>query len=292
MFKSNNLLKKFTLYSLIAFIITGIILEVLISRHIKNDMFQNLSMSSYEMDAHLNHLNIIITIVIASGLLILYLLLTRIVYKASKTLVNQNQTLMKQKQALEISYNNTITTLTNVVDAKDSYTAGHSDRVTKLSVSIGKSLRLDDKQLHDLKLAALFHDIGKIGTPDKILLKPGKLTDEEFSVIKKHPVLGAHILNDINYLSSAIPSIRHHHERYDGYGYPDGIKGDAIPLGARIIAVSDTYDAMISDRPYRNGMAHDKVISEIIANKGSQFDPVIVDAFVSSSVGIIKESIL
>lgn len=282
MFKYNSLMKKFTLYSLIAFVITGLVLGVLISNHIKNDMMQSLSnMPQDDLSIHLYALNKIIAIVIASGLIILYILLTRIVYSASKTLIQQNQALAKQNEVLEQSYNNTIITLTSVVDAKDAYTAGHSERVTKLAVAIGRKMGLGEKQLHDLELASLFHDIGKIGIPDNILLKPGMLSDDEFKKIKRHPLLGARILKNIDYLAAARPAILHHHERYDGDGYPNGIKGTAIPLGARIIAVADSYDAMISDRPYRSGMTHNKAVAEINKNKGSQFDPEIADVFLS-----------
>jgi len=136
--------------------------------------------------------------------------------------------------------------------------------------------------LDKLEISALFHDIGKLGVPDSILLKPGKLDELEFQKIKEHPTIGVNILKNIEFLKGSFPIILHHHERYAGNGYPDGISGKDIPLEARILCVADTYDAMTSDRPYRKALPHEEAVAEIIRFKGSQFDPEIVDAFLKS----------
>lgn len=235
---------------------------------------------------HTKALNRTVAIIMSLGLLILYLLLLKIIYNSSKTLMFQNQSLLEQKVKLEESYlklnstyKSTVITLANAIDARDPNTAGHSERVTRISLEIGRILELDNSQLELLELAALFHDVGKLGVPDKILFKPGKLTDDEYDQIKAHPRIGVNILKDIDFLRKVLPIILHHHEKFSGGGYPSDIKGDDIPVESRIIAVADTYDAMTSDRPYRKGLPHDNAIHEIIKLKGTQFDANIVDAF-------------
>lgn len=183
--------------------------------------------------------------------------------------------------ALNSSYKNTIATLSNAVDARDPYTAGHSDRVAAISMVIGEKLGLSSELLEKLEISAMFHDIGKLGVPDNILLKPGKLDELEFQKIKEHPSIGVSILKNIDFLKNSLPIILHHHERYSGGGYPDGISKGDIPLEARIICVADTYDAMTSDRPYRKGLSHEEAIVEIVKFKGIQFDPEIVDSFLT-----------
>jgi putative nucleotidyltransferase with HDIG domain len=227
-----------------------------------------------------------VAIIMALGLLALFFMLLGIINNASGTLVAQNESLQEQKKELEKSYKklndnykNSIAALSNAVDARDPYTSGHSVRVADISVKIGKALGMSKDKINELELAALFHDIGKIGIPDNVLLKPGKLSESEYKIIKSHPQIGASILKDIDYLENILPMIIHHHEKYSGGGYPSGLKGDDIPLESRIIALSDSYDAMTSDRPYRRGMSHESAISEIIKHKGIQFDPSIVDAF-------------
>lgn len=227
-----------------------------------------------------------IVVTISGGLLILFLLLLRIIYTASKTLIKQNIELGKHKEETEKaykkideSYRNTIYALSNAVDARDSYTAGHSERVTRVSILIGKALKLSEEELKRLEYAALFHDIGKIGIPDNILLKNSKLTEKEYEIIKKHPEMGVNILSSIDFLEGVLPIIKHHHEKFIGNGYPDQLKGEDIPFGARIIAIADTYDAMTSDRPYRRKLSHDAAVEEIMRCKGFQFDNIIVDAF-------------
>ncbi len=155
-----------------------------------------------------------------------------------------------------------IETLRRIVDAKDRYTRGHSDRVSQYSILIGEKLGLRDKDLETLRIGGLFHDIGKIGIPDNILLKTSKLTDSEYDEIKKHPSIGAHILENSKAFENIIPIVLHHHERYDGKGYPYNLKGENIPYMARIVAISDTFDAMTSKRSYRDSLYIDIVKSE------------------------------
>ena len=190
-----------------------------------------------------------------------------------------NQELKETNEKLEKAYLETIETLRFTVEAKDTYTRGHSDRVSEYSVLIGKYLNLSENDLHLLKIGGLFHDIGKIGVPDSILLKTSKLTDDEYSEIKNHPTIGAHIHSNATIFEDAIPIVKHHHERYDGHGYPSKLAGEDIPYLARIAAVADSFDAMTSRRTYRDSLSIDIVKEEIEKNKGTQFDPKIADVF-------------
>lgn len=190
-----------------------------------------------------------------------------------------NNELKETNDKLEKAYLETIETLRFTVEAKDTYTRGHSDRVSEYSVLLGKYLNLSEEDLHLLKVGGLFHDIGKIGVPDSILLKTSRLTDDEYSEIKNHPTIGAHILSNATIFENAIPIVKHHHERYDGFGYPSKLAGEDIPYLARISAVADSFDAMTSRRTYRDSLPIDIVIGEIEKNKGTQFDPAIADVF-------------
>ena len=174
-----------------------------------------------------------------------------------------------------------VTTLVNAVDAKDPYTNGHSNRVAMYSREIARLAGKDEDYLKRIYYMGIVHDIGKIGIPDEILTKPGRLTDEEFAVIKTHPAVGAEILADVDEMPWIATGAHWHHERYDGRGYPDGLAGEDIPEAARIIAVADAYDAMTSDRSYRKGMDQHKVRSIIEENKGTQFDPVFADYMIA-----------
>lgn len=182
-------------------------------------------------------------------------------------------------ESIRDTFLQTIEALIETIEKKDSYTAGHARRVAVYSISIGEELGLNRSELTKVRLAALLHDIGKIGIQDKILLKNSRLTGEEYEVIKKHPVYGAEILENIDQLKDIVPSVRGHHERYDGKGYPDGKKGDEIPLIARIIAVADAFDAMTSHRPYISNKEKEQALNEIYKNINTQFDPVVVEAF-------------
>jgi HD-GYP domain-containing protein (c-di-GMP phosphodiesterase class II) len=174
----------------------------------------------------------------------------------------------------------TIKAIANAIEAKDPYTRGHSDRIRTFSLLIAKELGLQEQEIKDLEIAALLHDVGKIGVPEALLRKRSALTPEENEEMMKHPVIGADILFSIKQLQSAIPGIRHHQERYDGKGYPDGLSGEDIPLLARIIAVADTFDAMTSDRPYRKALQDQEALKELEHCSGVQFDEKCVRAFI------------
>ena len=173
----------------------------------------------------------------------------------------------------------TVEALASAIDAKDPYTYGHSQRVAQISSNICKEIGLTSDEIHFINLAALLHDIGKIGTPEHILQKPGRLQPDEMEKIKEHPLKGAQILSTIDELRDVRDWIKHHHERYDGEGYPDKVVALNIPLPARIISIADSFDAMTSDRPYRKGMDPDKVIDIMGDDAGSQYDPQIFKAF-------------
>ena len=176
---------------------------------------------------------------------------------------------------------NSIKALVAAIEAKDQYTAGHSERVTAIAVLIGQELGLSPPVMENLRVSAILHDVGKIGISEKILCSKEKLTDEEFAVIKSHPSKGATILQHLDEFSAIIPGVKHHHERYDGRGYPDNIKGSEIPLPARIIAVADTFDAITSNRTYRRKKNFQFAVDEIMKCAGTQFDPEMVEAFVT-----------
>lgn len=195
------------------------------------------------------------------------------------TIKTINKQLHDKNEELERAYLDTIGILRQTVEAKDPYTRGHSDRVSEYSVLIGKKLGLDEKTLHILKIGGLFHDIGKIGIPDSILLKESKLSDEEYSQIKNHPMIGVHMLGDAAIFTDILPIVKHHHERYDGRGYPSQLVGEDIPYVARIAAVADTFDAMTSKRSYRDSLPIDVVRAEIERCSGTQFDPNIAKIF-------------
>lgn len=190
-----------------------------------------------------------------------------------------NDELKTTYDKLESAYMETIEILRFTVEAKDAYTRGHSDRVSAYSVLIGEALGLSEDDLKTLKIGGLFHDIGKIGIPDSILLKTDKLDDEEYSEIKNHPAIGAHILSNATIFKDIIPIVKHHHERFDGHGYPGKLKGEEIPYLARIATVADSFDAMTSKRSYRDSLPIDVVKEEIKKNSGTQFDPEIAEVF-------------
>lgn len=192
-----------------------------------------------------------------------------------------NEELKTTYQKLENSYLESIETLRYTVEAKDTYTRGHSDRVSEFSVLIGKYVGLSDVDLKTLQIGGLFHDIGKIGVPDTILQKNSKLTDDEYSEIKNHPSIGSHILSTASIFKDIIPIVKHHHERFDGHGYPSQLAGNDIPYLARITAIADTFDAMTSKRSYRDALPLDVVIAEFERCKGSQFDPELADVFLN-----------
>lgn len=196
-----------------------------------------------------------------------------------------NKTIML-KDLRELFYK-TIKSISSALDAKDPYTHGHSMRVTLYSLILAKELGLDDKTLEEIETAGLLHDIGKVGIPQSILCKPGRLTDEEFEIMKSHPEQGEKIVRKIKKLGIISDWLKTHHERWDGKGYPDGLKGEEIPISARIIALADTYDAMTSTRSYRKALEHDIAISEIERCAGSQFDPQLATLFIQNQDKIL-----
>ncbi|MDP2728186.1 MAG: HD-GYP domain-containing protein, partial [Dehalococcoidia bacterium] len=177
----------------------------------------------------------------------------------------------------ELGNAETIAALAAATEAKDPFTKGHTVRVAETAVALGRALNLPNDKLRVLVRAGLLHDIGKLGIPDAILLKPGQLTDEEFKVIKKHPLLGFEILERVGSLEQEIKVIRAHHERIDGSGYPQGLSGDQIPIETRVIAVADTYDSTVSDRPYRKGLPLERVKQILREEAGSHLDPQVVE---------------
>lgn len=176
----------------------------------------------------------------------------------------------------------TVTSLARAIDAKDTFTSGHSERVMKYAVAIGQELNLNEDELENLRLTSLLHDIGKIGVKESILMKPAKLLGYERRQIKMHPGIGARIIESIDDSHKIIRGVLDHHERYDGNGYPHHLKGEAISLEGRIIAVADTFDALTADRPYQKGYSKEEAFNKIKEASSTQFDPKIVDAFVIS----------
>jgi putative two-component system response regulator len=185
----------------------------------------------------------------------------------------------EQAQQLERMFVEAMLTLANAIEARDGYTGGHVERVTRYAVSTGREMGMQGESLRHLWVAALLHDVGKIGVPDSILTKPGKLTEEEYEVIKQHPEIGANILRRSHFLRPALPGVLHHQERWDGLGYPSGLHGDSISLQGRILAVADTFDAIVTRRPYRDERSEREAVDELRRCAGTQFDPAVVDAF-------------
>lgn len=187
----------------------------------------------------------------------------------------------KQTEKIRKSFLNSITSLVFALEARDKYTSGHSQRVSKMALGISQGLGMPPDQNRKIRLAGLLHDIGKIGIKESVLTKPGRLTDEEYSHISAHSVIGERILRPVVDDEEILKIVRHHHERYDGKGYPDGLSGQQIPLGARILSVADTYDAMTSDRPYRKALTPRTAFVELERQINTQFDPGIVEAFLA-----------
>jgi putative two-component system response regulator len=182
----------------------------------------------------------------------------------------------EQREKLEKKMLDTITSLVNALETKDPYQEGHSKQVKEISLEIATQLEYSDKEKEILSYAALIHDIGKVGIPDSILMKPKSLTEKEYAIMKKHPAIGKFIINPSIENKKILNAVLHHHERYDGKGFPDGLKGKKIPLSARILAISDSLSAMTSRRPYRKGLPRTEVIKELKKNSGTQFDPKLV----------------
>jgi len=207
--------------------------------------------------------------------------LTESFNEMSARIAEQQGMLNSYAHDLEESYVSIVKVVAAAIDARDSYTHGHSARVSQLSLLIGEEIGLARQELEELEIACLFHDVGKIKTPDSILLKKGRLTEEEYQEMRRHVEYGASILSRAPSLTKYIPSTRHHHEWHNGKGYPDGLVAEDIPLFAAIIAVSDAFDAMTSDRPYREALTEETALRELDRMAGTQFRPDLVEAFLS-----------
>ncbi|MBA3432972.1 MAG: HD domain-containing protein [Actinobacteria bacterium] len=224
-------------------------------------------------------------VVVGGVFLILWLALAVLVRGAASRLSRQNESLQGNSRELsasarrvEESLLETIETLNAAVEARDPYTAGHSQRVRRVALAIGRELSLSAHQLGLLGTAALFHDVGKIGIPDS-LTKAGPLEPSEASIMREHVRRGADIMSKVSSFEEAVPAIRSHHERWDGLGYPDGLRGEEIPLEASIVGLADAWDAMTTDRPYARGLSLNEAMMQIRSGRGKQFNPVVVDAF-------------
>jgi putative nucleotidyltransferase with HDIG domain len=230
--------------------------------------------------------NHVIWVAVAAVFLALYLALAALVRTASRTLRRQAASLADRTAELSEAYAvleknalEAVETLNATVDARDPYTAGHSQRVQEIALAIADELGIDGSEREAIALAGVFHDIGKLGVPDAILTKPAKLTQQEYELMKQHPADGAAIVSKFSRLQGAVPMIRHHHERWDGAGYPDRLAAEEIPLGARIVGLADAWDAMTTDRPYHRALERREAEEELRQNRGTQFAPAVVDAF-------------
>jgi putative nucleotidyltransferase with HDIG domain len=226
---------------------------------------------------------------VALVFLALFAVLALLVRSASRVLRGRRRALEQQSEALLDAYRRlqqssfeAIESLNAAVDAKDPSTAGHSQRVEEIAVRIGRELQLEPARLELLRLGALFHDIGKLAVPDAILLKPARLTRQEFEVIKRHCNDGAHIVDRFGPLRPVVSIIRHHHERWSGDGYPEGLEGETIPIEATIVGVADSWDAMTTNRPYQAMLSVEEALEEVKRCRGTQFRPDVVDALLSA----------
>lgn len=233
------------------------------------------------IDAALMRIQVTIALIIALAAAFLWLVLRGVYARSSRRIVAQAGALEDALALRERTYDATLTALTSALDFRDNETGGHSDRVVGYMELLLEQMNIRGADLATLRRGALLHDVGKIGVPDNVLRKPTALSESEWAVMKRHPEFGAQIISGIPFLEEVARIVRHHHERWDGMGYPDGLKGEHIPLGARIFAVGDSFDAMTSDRPYRRALLIDAAREEIRRCAGSQFDPAVVTAFMS-----------
>ena len=231
------------------------------------------------IDRALRQMQMSTSVIIALAALLLWLVLRGVYVRSSRQIMSQSKALGAALAETDRTYDTTLQALSNALDVRDSETEGHSRRVVEYMELIIAQMMVAPDHLATLRRGALLHDIGKIGVPDNVLRKPAALSEAEWVVMKRHPEHGARIISQIPFLEDVSRIVRHHHERWDGKGYPDGIAGEAIPLGARIFAVADSFDAMTSDRPYRRAMSVEDARAEVARCRGSQFDPEIADAF-------------
>ncbi|WP_426448854.1 HD-GYP domain-containing protein [Paenibacillus sp. S-38] len=232
-----------------------------------------------EQDRQIGWLEGVLMTIIVLGMLGLFLALHHVFRNSAGTIDRQNRELEAMVSRIERTYDESLQALSSALDSRDNETHGHSFRVTSYALRLGMEMNLPDKELGYLARGALLHDVGKIGVPDAILLKPAELTEEEWVVMKSHVEIGYRMLKHITLLSPSLDVVRYHHERWDGGGYPYGLRGEEIPLFARIFALCDSYDAMTSDRPYRKGWGYTEARAEIERCTGTQFCPEVVQAF-------------
>jgi len=240
------------------------------------------------IDAALRQIQLSMGGIIALGALILWLVLRNVYVRSSQRIVAQAVALGEALKENERTYDATLAALSSALDVRDTETEGHARRVVRYMQLIADVLVVPVSEHATLRRGALLHDIGKIGVPDHILRKPGPLTDAEWATMHRHPDLGAKIIGNVPFLEDVAMIIRAHHERWDGEGYPEGLAGESIPLGARIFAVADSFDAMTSDRPYRRGRPLDEALAEVERCAGTQFDPAVVRAFGSVTLAKLE----
>ena len=231
------------------------------------------------IDMALRQMQLSTSAIIALAAALLWLVLRGVYLRSSRQIMSQSRALATALAETERTYDTTLHALSNALDVRDSETEGHSRRVVDYMDLILGELSVPVGDLPTLRRGALLHDIGKIGVPDEVLRKPAALSEAEWVLMRKHPEHGARIISRIPFLEDVARIVRHHHERWDGKGYPDGLAGEAIPLGARVFAVGDSFDAMTSDRPYRRAMSVVAARREVARCRGTQFDPDVVDAF-------------
>ncbi|HEX7155419.1 MAG TPA: HD domain-containing phosphohydrolase [Thermoanaerobaculia bacterium] len=200
----------------------------------------------------------------------------------SESIETAIEQLKKAAHENHLLFINSVRMLAAAIDAKDPYTRGHSERVARYSIAIGKNLNLEERDMKNLRISALLHDVGKIGIDDRILRKPGALSEEEFEIMKQHPAKGAAIMGGVSQLIDIVPGMKYHHEKWSGGGYPDNLEGEEIPMQARIVAIADTFDAMTTNRPYQKAMELGYVVDKIKSFAGTRFDPRVVEAFVNA----------
>ena len=240
-----------------------------------------MGMIAYTFLFSYTHAGLIGTLIVAAPLGLLRLSQKQYLDR-TRAMVNElkEKNIILERSSTEISTLNEglLKTLAEVVDLRDPFVLGHSQQVTRYAINLAAKMGLDKDRIEIIRQASLLHDIGKLGIPEQILLKPSRLTPKEYTIVKEHVLLGAEILDASPSLHDLIPIVRHHHERYDGKGYPDGLEGKSIPIEARIVAVADAIEAMASDRPYRRAMALDQILAELKDNNGTQFDPLVIQA--------------
>lgn len=210
----------------------------------------------------------------------LYMMKSTQVREQNRELVSMNESLLRTSERLETSHVSVIAALLGSLAAKDGTTHGHTEATMQYALAVAKALGLGPDEIAAVNLGALFHDIGKIGIPEHILLKPSALTEEEWAEMKTHPIIGANLIGEVPNLERIRPIVLAHHEHYDGSGYPNGLKGDEIPLAAQIISVADSYEAITSTRPYRPALGHNDAVAELRRVAGSQLNPIVVEAFI------------